>query len=77
MEDGADELLVGVDDEVVEDWDLPETLEPDDEECVGEEANPMRDYYEAHAQTPLFAGAALSTLSATLLLLNCLRNHRA
>lgn len=65
------------DNEFGDDRDLPDLVEPADEWDAGEVEQPMRDYFETHANTPLFAGAGLSTLSATLLLLNCLRNHRA
>ena len=50
-----------------------------DDDLPGMEFGPPseREMLESSATTPLFAGASLTTLGATLILLNCLRTHGA
>ena len=64
----VDEGLVGELNAELEDDDIPAM-----EATVQTERNAM----EESARTPLFAGAKLTQLSCTLLLLNCLRTHGA
>ena len=49
----------------------------DDLRGMGDVAPTEMEILEDAARTPLFAGAALTSLSATLLLLTCLRTHNA
>ena len=54
-----------------------ENLADDDLRGMGDVPPTEMEILEESARTPLFAGAALTSLSATLFLLTCLRTHNA